>query len=551
MASLLTYWHTIRQLRAGQIYGRLHRRATSGRIDLSAPPPLRRSVLPFVEPARRRPSMAGPRSFEFLNVRRDVAADWNPDGVDLLWLYNLHYFDDLNAEGAAGRRDWHVDLLTRWVRENPPGEGTAWEAYPTSLRIVNWIKWALAGNDLPEACNHSLAVQARWLASRLETHLLGNHLLSNAKALVFAGLYFDGPEATGWLQSGVRTLERELREQILADGGHFELSPMYHAIAMEDVLDLCNVGATYAGAFSQPSPVPGWRERVPPARSWLRTMCHPDGEIGFFNDAAMGIAPTPLQLEQYCDRLGVSADSGEQQPPLVVLAESGYARAARGAAVAIMDVAAVGPTYLPGHAHADTLSFELSLFGQRLLVNSGTGCYGQSAERLRQRGTSAHNTVVVDGENSSEVWSGFRVGRRARPKGMTAEREPATEEVLIRCAHDGYRRLPGRVEHERVWRLAAESLEIADTLSGRFEQAEARYHLHPSVTVASVASSGSGGTAVLHVAGREVVMSVRGGLLQKEPSTWHPGFGVTELSSCLAVQFRSSSLATRFSWARQ
>ena len=88
--------------------------------------------------------------------------------VEKLWRYNLHYFDDLNAFDADSRKHWHTDLLLRWVRENPPGAGTAWEPYPTSLRIVNWIKWALAGNELPHECVTSLAVQARVGAFRLD-----------------------------------------------------------------------------------------------------------------------------------------------------------------------------------------------------------------------------------------------------------------------------------------------------------------------------------------------------------------------------------------------
>ena len=113
------------------------------------------------------------------------------------------------------------------------------------LRIVNWIKWFLAAQPdqvLPSRPgSHSLAVQTRWLRSRLEWHLLGNHLFANAKALVFAGLYFDGAEAQAWLVRGCAILARELPEQILADGGQFERSPMYHALALEDLLDLLNL----------------------------------------------------------------------------------------------------------------------------------------------------------------------------------------------------------------------------------------------------------------------------------------------------------------------
>src|SRR5204863_10066145 len=130
------------------------------------------------------------------------------------------------------------DLMQRWLTEHPPQLANGWEPYPTSLRIVNWIASALAGNDLSPSVLQSLSVQVRALCAALEFHLGGNHLLANAKALVFAGRFFSGPEAEKWLRTGLDLLDAELREQILDDGGHFELSPMYHAIILEDVLDL-------------------------------------------------------------------------------------------------------------------------------------------------------------------------------------------------------------------------------------------------------------------------------------------------------------------------
>ena len=132
--------------------------------------------------------------------------------------------------------------------------------------------------------------------------------------------------------------------------------------------------------------------------------------------------------------------------------------------------------YLPGHAHADTLTFELSVHGQRLLVNSGTSCYGTGAERLRQRGTAAHNTVVLNDEDSSEVWGGFRVARRARPLAPTVAL--GTTHQAAHCAHDGYKRLPGKPHPERRWDLTEHGLRITDHIKGPFTTAQARYHFH-------------------------------------------------------------------------
>lgn len=550
MSRLLSYWHTLRYLRPIQLYGRIWFHLVRPRADLQPALPLRLLCgRGWVKSACRRVSLLGPERFCFLNETHDLNYQgWDGLTLEKLWRYNLHYFDDLNAYDANTRVYWHRALLLRWVRENPPTVGTGWEPYPTSLRIVNWIKWALNGNALPPECVQSLAVQARWLSRRLEIHLLGNHLFANAKALVFAGLFFDGPAADAWLEKGLRILEREVPEQILSDGGQFERSTMYHALALEDMLDLCNVIAAFSGAVPSrwQSTIASWRERIGPMRDWLAAMCHPDGEISYFNDAAVGIAPAPIELEQYAARLGFPNRPTSVQG-LTRLAASGYVRIEQGGAVAVLDVASVGPDYLPGHAHADTLSFELSLFGQRVFVNSGTSCYGNSAERLRQRGTGAHNTVVVDGQDSSEVWAGFRVARRARPVGLEVV---CNGGIVVRCAHDGYHRLPGKPEHLRQWLFGPNSLVVEDRVSGNFGCAEARFHLHPSVRLdGNCIDSGEGAKVVLQLPqGQKIHFSVEGGVLRKEATTWHPEFGCSEPNLCLVVDFNSSVLRAHLKW---
>ena len=117
---------------------------------------------------------------------------------------------DLPADDASSRADAQDALLDRWIAENPPGSRPGWDPYPTSLRLVNWIKRAWMGGVMDATRTHSLAEQSRWLARRLEWHLLGNHLWANAKAMVFAGTYFDGDEARTWRRIGLRLVRREL-----------------------------------------------------------------------------------------------------------------------------------------------------------------------------------------------------------------------------------------------------------------------------------------------------------------------------------------------------
>ena len=554
---LSRYWHTTRYLKPVQLYRRVWFRLRRPTPDLRPAPARRAVALAWVLPARRRPSLVAAGRFCFLSQTHELqSGSWDDAALPKLWRYNLHYFDDLNAQDARSRTALHAALLVQWARENPPAAGSGWEPYPLSLRIVNWIKWALAGNVLPAECVHSLAVQVRHLVRRLEFHLLGNHLFVNAKALVFAGLFFEGEEAGKWLETGMSILARQVPEQILEDGGQFERSTMYHALALEDLLDLINLVRAFPDALpSARRPITSaWPALAGRMGEWLEAMCHPDGEIALFNDAAPGIAPVPAELRRYARDLGVSPNPGTPVAwycGFKHLADSGYVRATAPDAVLIMDVAPVGPDYLTAHAHADTLSFELSLFGQRALVNGGTSRYGLGPEREAERGTPAHNTVTVNGQDSSEVWSGFRVARRAKPfdlrVALAAEGAAGTGGVRVTCAHDGYRRLPGRPVHRREWVLQPGMLRVVDTVEGRYVSAVARYLIHPQM-VCEMAADASDGN--LRMPGGQLVRwQVWGGQVSVEPGAYHPGFGVELKAHCLCVDFSQTGNARiEFAW---
>jgi len=484
--------------------------------------------------------MVAPDRFRFLNETRTLVfpADWNNPTLSKLWLYNLHYFDDLVSDGAENRTDWHRALIRRWIVDNPPGLGNGWEPYPISLRAVNWIKWALAGNPLPEGASHSLAVQTRYLRQRLEYHLLGNHLWANGKALIFAGLFFDGPEAEGWLDKGLEIVQRELAEQVLPDGGHFERSPMYHAIILEDLLDLVNLFGAYQREVPQE-----WTTDVAMMRTWLEVLSHPDGRIGLFNDAAFGIAADWRVLDAYAQRLGLGTRE-HACPVLTRFPDSGYIRLENRHAVALLDVAPVGPDYIPGHAHADTLTFELSVFGQRILVNGGTSTYSKTAERERQRGTAAHNTVLVNDADSSEMWGGFRVARRARPFGL--EIAEGEGEIRVACGHDGYRRLSGKPVHQREWILVNKGLIIKDRITGSFRNAVGRFYLHPEICL-EINSSANQGLFLL-AQGEIITWEIKGGEVRIVETIWCPSFGVCYPNKCLEVVFKGPESSAQFTW---
>lgn len=536
----LRLFHTVRHLKPIQITGRVATKLRRLRPDLRPAPAIRHVLSSWDLPAWREPSLLGPHRFRFLNQTRDIVAagDWDRADWPRLWVYNLHYFDDLGATDAPSRAHWHLDLIGRWIKENPAPSGAGWEPYCLSLRIVNWIRWAWSGSPLSPAALDNLAVQVRALADQIEVHLLGNHLFANAKALVFAGLFFEGAEADGWLAMGLRYLNAELQEQILDDGAHFERSPMYHAVIACDVVEILEADRVVPGRLPTHS-VADLSDAAQRMLRWAQVMSHPDGDIAFFNDSAFGIAPTLANLERMAACHGLV---GEPTPPeLVELVPSGYVRMEAGSAVLLADVGEVGPTYLPGHAHADTLSFELSLNGKRFLVNTGTSEY-VGERRLFERGTSSHNTVVVNGADSSEVWSSFRVAQRARPFDVSSAKNGET--LILTASHDGYRRYPQGPNHRRRWDLRPDGLTIEDVLDRDVQLAEAWFHLHPEVSVARL--------------GDVWVFSCRGVLVstatfddadvEAVAGFWAPKFGQLVSNQALRVRFPDRSLISHFRW---
>jgi len=172
------------------------------------------------------PSYLGEREFIFLNCSKKFRGkvDWNYGKYGKLWTYNLNYFDFLNQ----GFNDDYIALIEEFI-DNIEMVDAGMDPYPISLRGINWIKFLSIHNINNSKINDSLYGQYYILHDNIEYHLLGNHLLENAFSLLFGAYYFQDDLL---YQTSKKILISELEEQILDDGGHFELSPMYHQIIL-------------------------------------------------------------------------------------------------------------------------------------------------------------------------------------------------------------------------------------------------------------------------------------------------------------------------------
>ena len=489
----------------------------------------------------------GVGGFTFLNLRKDFLAgstDWRCSEMPKLWRYNLHYFDYLLDAGRP--LEDRCCLIDDWIASNSVGAEDAWEPFPVSLRIANWIKFFLGegrGQAKAERLK-SIYQQALWLEHNIEYHLLANHLFKNAKALVFAGMFIEGKDAERWLGKGTRIIHDQLREQVLQDGGHFERSPMYHSMIMEDCLDLINI-CRDRGLLAAQALVDQLSPACRKMMTFLLGMTHPDGQITLFNDAAFGIEPPPQDLSDYYERL-----SGEriEEPkgPAWSFPDTGYfVMAPRLGDRLTIDCGPVGPDYQPGHAHCDTLSFELSMKGRRVVVDSGCCQYEDGDIRKYNRGNAGHNTVTVDGENQSEVWGAHRCARRAYPLyARLNEREDGS--IHFEGAHDGYKQLKGRPIHHRSITWAGGEITIEDRIEGQdTHDIESRLHIHPDLKVEQV----DGGVRV-RGDGQPLmnVSAVGEGRVEIESGWYCPEFNKKISCPVITLNHKNMALPSKCAW---
>lgn len=465
------YLDSARHMRWSQVAGRVRRLVPVAAIAASARPRGDVSIRPIaagvgVDPAPAsgpapRPDVTG--KFSAAGAERPVGHPgfWTDESDGLYFLFHLHGFAPLAAyvEGERteeGDRFWR-DVVESWLASCGTPGLPAWHPYPTSVRLISWSAALSALTDWPPALRSRLASevvrQGRYLRRAVEHDIGGNHVLKNAAALVIAGATIP---ACGTLERGLTLLRRELARQILSDGGHEERSPSYHRAVSQDLLDVVTV------LQHGDHVVPEWLEQARGRMGqWLGELAGPDGRLPLLNDAWEG---PPV--------------SGRVASDVTELAESGYVVLRHHNDQAVLDCGPISPPHLPPHAHADVLSFVLWGDGAPLVVDPGSYSYtGPSRDRFR--GTLAHNTVEVDGRDQCEFWGDFRAAFHPRVRSSGVERRG--EAVVVVARHDGYRRLPDPVEHERtfVWWPGSGLVVIDRLLATTRHQIRSSIHLAP------------------------------------------------------------------------
>jgi len=339
--------------------------------------------------------------------------DWAARDKPRLFRYELHYHLELVALASLSVREpaWVADasaLVEEWSAACPPGASAApeaWEPYPVARRILSFAQAAaLAPRLAPLLAPHLLA-HLRFLRRHLEWHLLGNHLLCDAAALVAGAAALEGPEAAALGEYGGALLSRELKRQLLPDGGYSERTAHYHALVLRD----CLLAVSFARQRKWPLRL---EHELSAMLGWLLTVRRAGAALPCLNDAvpqALLFAREALTLGMELDLL---PDTTQLEGQSARLLETGWTLVRDDRHELLFEHGPLGPEEQPGHGHSDALSYELIWEGVPLVTDSGVTSYEPGPVRDFERSARAHATVTVDGEGPDELWASFRAGAR-------------------------------------------------------------------------------------------------------------------------------------------
>ena len=469
-----------------------------------------------------------------------------------VWELNRHLHLVRLAQAWAVTNDvaWLHALqaqLRSWLDQCPPLVGPNWtSSLELGIRLINWgLVWQMIGGEGSGlfAGEEGQRLRADWLDSihahctAIARHLsrhssANNHLIGELAGLyVGASIWPCWKSSGAWLEQARRELEHEAQAQFSRDGVNREQAFAYHIFSSEFLFVAGLVGQACDHPFSRAY----WTALLRALR-FLRSVRDLKGNVPMVGDADDGIvfrldSPGNDRAEQL---LALGDAVLRRMPPthpgvrwlLHTLpgkrpeadpheSETGWAFPDGGYLLfgshfgepgeikGMVDCGPLGYLGIAAHGHADALALTLSIGGEECLVDPGTYSYWQEPKwRDYFRGTSAHNTVRIDGLDQSVSGGRFMWLKKAR---ASIERMPQSpHEFDFRGSHDGYERLADPVRHMRSVRFDAASatLVVRDEIAAKkHHQVELFWHFAPGLDVRL-------NSAGLHVRGKRFALQM-------------------------------------------
>src|SRR4051812_2375849 len=426
--------------------------------------------------------------FEVLGTTRRLEPGgecWEDTAGPVTWRAAAHGFAwlrDLRALGTDTARMRARDLAEDWLARGA-AEDLAQAPEVAAARVSAWLgHWdflaATAEDGFRKKLLVRLAQDARGVVGSLPAEAMHRGALVTLKGAIAAAVAL---EEEAWMTRALRFLPGELERQFHPDGGHVERSPQQLLLALQDLIEIRNL--LHGAGLNPPSLLGTVMERAGQA---LRLFRHGDGGLAQFNGTR----------EDGAGLLALVPPGGAARGRAPVLREeSGFHRLQAGRTLIIADAGAPPPqrardsqTGLPRgadrFAHAGTLSFEMSVGRDRLIVNCGAAPAAEADWRDALRATAAHSTLVLADTNSSEL---KEEGLGRRPERVEADRQEADGAQWLDATHDGWRKPFGATHRRRLYLdrngydLRGEDLiELAES-GAPVPGFLVRFHLHPAV----------------------------------------------------------------------
>lgn len=444
------------------------------------------------EPADLVPGDAGrgnailARSFGFygLALQSNDGAPWLREDAGDVWLAALHGFAwlrDLHVVASAQARVRARELVLDWIGRVTVLPAIADGPAVLGARLAAWLVHRdflerEADAEFLRRYHQSLGAQAKQLAKSWRKAEPGAARIAALKGLIYSGLAL--PDGERRLLLGLKQLEGELRDQVLADGVHIERSPSAQLTVLRDLIDLR--ASLIAANHEMPAELQPMIDRLAPM---LRGFRHGDGGLALFNDS---VEEEPWLIDR------VLAQSDAKGRPIADARHGGFQRVQAARTLVIMDTGL--PPTIGRRGHAGTLSFELSVGKERVIVNCGAWRGPDARWGQVLRASAAHSTLTVDDTNSAVVLDEGGLGNG--PNRVEATRDEKDGAVWLEASHDGYGD-PFGLKHVRRLYVSGDGNDLRgeDRLVRLGEKSlgrafAVRFHLHPEVH-ASLVQDGS------------------------------------------------------------
>ena len=416
-------------------------------------------------------------------VRVLKPGSWADSGGHPVMRAHAHGFTwlrDLRVIGTDAARMRARALVGDWIAGGD-ADPLAQRPDVAGSRIAAWLGHydffaASADDEFRARMMWRLVADSRILSAALPAEEQDGRALTALRGLFAAATAL--PEHAPYLARALRFLPHEIARQVLLDGGHVERSPAAHLVALRDLIEIRAL--LHVGDVTAP---PSLGPAIDRLSLGLRTLRHADGGLALFN----GTRDEPATLIEL-----VLTQAGRSGRAPATLPDTGFHRLQAGRTVLIADAGAPPPPGQDRLSHAGTLSFELSVGRERLIVNCGAAPMGAAAWTDAARATAAHSTLVIADTGSSELKPG---GLGRRPENVTVERQEANGAHWLEATHDGWRKPFGAVHRRRLYLAeSGEDIRGEDVIEAAAPQPFAiRFHLHPAV----IASLQQDGEAVL------------------------------------------------------